>query len=344
MKKTILLLLTFTLVLLGCKSNVRDSSPTLLKNGIQFQQNKVTADDQHAKVIMKATGTVIPVEFSIRRAADPDQRMDVQGIVVDSGRGKVFGWIAKLNEAAHSATLKHFPQLEVLADPDQPFKVSGYASGESINRGDRCGPVSTTFTPEKSKVYLVEFQSAGGGCELHVYDTTQPQERIPVVVNSQDDGFANAVPGCKSATTSVNNQSVITNFCIKSIVLQPSQYRVSVNGQTVFSGTDYERVDFTKPVKEGVASGSCDEIVEAQAGTPSKPVALKDLPADLVAGCHVTADAEGRSQPFNKDAACDKVFYKAMAPLLGKVIAVEVARQCTVKIGAQAVFDDRFNF
>jgi hypothetical protein len=98
MKKTTLLLLSLVLTLPGCKSNVRDSSPTPLNNGIQLQQNKVTVDVQHAKVIMKATGNVVPVEFSIRRATDPDQRLDVQGTVVDSGRGKVFGWIAKLNQ------------------------------------------------------------------------------------------------------------------------------------------------------------------------------------------------------------------------------------------------------
>ncbi|PBJ25549.1 hypothetical protein BSG18_09850 [Pseudomonas ogarae] len=180
MKKASLLMLSLILTLPGCKSNVRDSSPTVLNDGIQLHQNKVTVDAQHAKVIMKATGNVVPVEFAIRRATDPDRRMDVQGTVVDSGRGKVFGWIAKLNETAHSATLKHFPQLEVQADPDQPFEVSGYATGESINRGYRCGPISTIFTPEKGKVYLAELQFVGGGCELHAYDITQPQERIPV--------------------------------------------------------------------------------------------------------------------------------------------------------------------
>ncbi|MPQ71810.1 hypothetical protein GC387_35080, partial [Pseudomonas sp. MWU12-2323] len=90
MKKTSLLILSMILILPGCKSNVRDSSPSLLKDGIQLRQNKVTADAQHAKVIMKASGATHPVEFSIRRATDPDQRMDVQGTVVDTGRGKVF--------------------------------------------------------------------------------------------------------------------------------------------------------------------------------------------------------------------------------------------------------------
>jgi hypothetical protein len=180
MKRTLLLVLSSLLTLQGCKPNVRDSSPTLVNDGIQLHQNKVLVDTQHAKVIMKASGATYPVEFSIRRAADPDQRMDVQGTVADTGRGKVFGWIAKVNETVHSATLKHFPQLEVQADPDQPFEVSGYASGESIGTGYRCGPLRSTFTPERSKVYLVEFQFVGDRCEQHVYDVTQPQERILV--------------------------------------------------------------------------------------------------------------------------------------------------------------------
>ena len=119
------LLLSIMLTLTGCHSNVRDSSPSLLKDGIQLQQKKVTTDEQHAKVIMKATGYTYPVEFSVRRASDPDRRMEVLGTVVDSGRGKVFAWIAKLNEAANSATFKHFPQLETQANADEPFEVSG---------------------------------------------------------------------------------------------------------------------------------------------------------------------------------------------------------------------------
>lgn len=74
---------------------------------------------------MKATGYTYPVEFSIRRAIEPDRRMEVLGTVVDSGRGKVFGWIARLNEAANSATFKRFPQLEAQANADEPFEVSG---------------------------------------------------------------------------------------------------------------------------------------------------------------------------------------------------------------------------
>lgn len=163
-------------------------------------------------------------------------------------------------------------------------------------------------------------------------------------VNSPDAAFTHATPGCKLATATVNNQPVTTRFCIKSLAFQPSQYRVSVNDQAVFTGTDYERVAFEKTVKEGAVSGGCNELIEVQESSTQKPLPLKDLSAELIAGCHITADAEGNSQAFSKDVACDKVFYKGMLPLLGKVMPVEIARQCTVKVGPQTVFEERFNF
>jgi hypothetical protein len=186
MKKIPLLFLGLILTLPACTSNTRDSSPTLATDGIQLQQKKVAVDPLHAKVIMKASGDTVPVEFSIRRAADADPRMDVQGTVVDTGRGKVFGWIAKLNETVHSATLKHFPQLEVLAEPDQLLEVSGVASGQRVAGYYRCGPLKSAFKPQRGKVYLVEFQFVGSLCEQHVYDVTSPPQRIPFATDATD--------------------------------------------------------------------------------------------------------------------------------------------------------------
>lgn len=162
-------------------------------------------------------------------------------------------------------------------------------------------------------------------------------------VSSPDTSFTQATPGCKSASADVNGKPVATQFCIKTIAFKPSQYRVTVNDQVLFTGTDYERVAFTKTIKEGPAKGGCDELIELQ-GSGSKAVALSELPTDLVASCRITADANGKSQAFSKDAACDKVFYTALTPLLGKVIPVEVARQCSVSVGEQKVFDQRFDF
>jgi len=178
--KPALVTLTLAFALSGCHSNVRDSSPSLLKDGVQLQQNTVAVDAQHAKVVMKASGSTIPVEFSIRRADDPDRRMEELGTVVDSGRGKVFGWIAKLNEVGNSAVAKRFPQLETQADADKTIEVSGYANGPRTGVLHTCGPVSNSFTPERGKAYLVEFEFVGGSCEQHVYDVTQPEQRIPV--------------------------------------------------------------------------------------------------------------------------------------------------------------------
>jgi hypothetical protein len=162
-------------------------------------------------------------------------------------------------------------------------------------------------------------------------------------VSSPETTFTQATPGCKAATAEVNGKPVATQFCIKAIAFKPSQYRVTVNDQVLFTGTDYQRVAFTKTIKEGLAKGACNELTELH-GAGSKIVPLNELPTELVAGCRITADADGNSQAFSKDAACDKVFYKSLAPLLGKMIPVEVARQCTVTVGEQTVFDQRFNF
>ncbi|MFJ2711187.1 hypothetical protein ACIOZM_09875 [Pseudomonas sp. NPDC087346] len=171
------LLLPLVFLIAGCHSNVRDFFPSFLSDGVQLQQKMVTPDPPYAKIIMKASGYTYPVEFSVRRAADPDQRMEVLGTVVDSGRGQVFGWIAKLNEAANSATFKHFPQLETQTNADEPIVVSGHSTGMGNGNTYSCGPLNSSFTPERSKVYLVEFQFVGQGCEQHVYDVTRPGQR-----------------------------------------------------------------------------------------------------------------------------------------------------------------------
>lgn len=160
---------------------------------------------------------------------------------------------------------------------------------------------------------------------------------------SSPDAFTQADPGCKTANAEVDGKPVSTQFCIKATVLKPSEYRVRVNDQVLFAGTDYKRVDFTKNLKEGPARVACNGVVDIQK-LHGKTVALNELPAELVAGCRITADAAGNAQPFVKDAACDEVFYKAMYPLLGPMLPVEVARQCTVTVAEQTVFDQRFKF
>lgn len=194
MKKVTFLVLAVALA--GCQSNVRNSAPSLLKDGVQLQQKQVVADAEHAKIIMKSTGSTYPVQFSVRRAADPDLRPEILGRVIDSGRGKVFGWIAKMNEVANSAAVKRFPQLELQADPGQAIELIGESRvvqkhglfPDSVIYD--CGPMRSTFKPEKQKTYLVEFVIIGKGCEQHVYDVTQPNERVPVTTEQGAAGAA----------------------------------------------------------------------------------------------------------------------------------------------------------
>ena len=53
--KRIALLSLVTLALCACQSNQRDSSPSLLKDGVQLRQKTVAVDAEHAKVIMKVS-------------------------------------------------------------------------------------------------------------------------------------------------------------------------------------------------------------------------------------------------------------------------------------------------
>lgn len=173
-------LLSLALVLCACQSNQRDSSPTLLKDGIQFRQKTVTVDAEHAKVIMKAVGGNNPVKFAISREGDPDQRPEILGTVVYNGEGQVFNWIAKTVQTVTSAGFRRFPQLETQADPGKKLTVFGSAG--SIGNGDfySCVPPVSTFVPEKAKVYLVEFQfsPSRSACMQQVFDITDPANRV----------------------------------------------------------------------------------------------------------------------------------------------------------------------
>ena len=173
-------LLSLALALCACQSNQRDSSPTLLKDGIQLRQKTVAVDADHAKVVMKAYGGTAPVEFAVRREGDADQRMETLGTVMDTGEGRVFNWIAKLNQTVASAGFKRFPQLEIQADPGKKLTVSSTARASRPGVYSVCGPVFSNFVPERAKVYLVEFQFKGDRCVQQVFDVTDPANRVVV--------------------------------------------------------------------------------------------------------------------------------------------------------------------
>ncbi len=184
-------LLSLVLALCACQSNERDSSPSLLKDGIQLRQKTVAVDADHAKVVMKAYGGTAPVEFSVLREGDTDQRMETLGTVMDNGEGRVFNWIAKVNQTVASAALKRFPQLEIQADPGKKLLVSSTSKYSRPGIYSICGPLFSSFVPERAKVYLVEFQFKGSMCAQQVFDVTDPANRVLV---------EGAVSGVKSGT------------------------------------------------------------------------------------------------------------------------------------------------
>ncbi|MGB8921750.1 MAG: hypothetical protein WCC61_09605 [Pseudomonas sp.] len=210
--KTVVMMALF-LGLCGCVTDSRSSAPSLWTDGIMLEQKTVTVDELHAKVIMQASGDAAnPVDFEVVRGNDLDKRPDKLGTVVKPFRNKVGAWFSRLN----SAVSKQFPQLEIQADPGQTLQVGGsstvrsqipapgyrtlynedYVFNPSKNKYEKkvtanptvssdytCGPITSTFVPEKQKVYLAEFVfvDRGEGCELQVYDITQPTLHVPVV-------------------------------------------------------------------------------------------------------------------------------------------------------------------
>lgn len=156
--------------------------------------------------------------------------------------------------------------------------------------------------------------------------------------------FATAKPGCQSETREIAGQVIKTDFCIHAIPFKPSQYLVRVNDETAFQGDDYQRVVFHKTLKNGTASGSCYELIELRSGTSESNVELAQLSSDLIQGCAIKADSQGRSMAFEKTPECDKAFYPGLLPLLGKVVPVETARQCSVSLDGKVVFSGNFHF
>lgn len=63
-----------------------------------------------------------------------------------------------------------------------PIRTSPSSTAGSQGNGVycNCGQVMSTFSPETAKVYLVEFQFKGERCEQHVFDVTDPAQRVLV--------------------------------------------------------------------------------------------------------------------------------------------------------------------
>jgi hypothetical protein len=156
-------------------------------------------------------------------------------------------------------------------------------------------------------------------------------------------GASVAFAECQSETRDVQGSAATAEVCIASPgMFKPNRVTASINGKAVFSGTDYEDVVFDGQHQQHVVSGGCNEMVTVMDMATMKGAAIAVLPDSLVSECRITADADGQSQPFEKDAACGKTFYSALNPLLGKMMPTADAKRCTVLLDGVEILSREF--
>lgn len=155
--------------------------------------------------------------------------------------------------------------------------------------------------------------------------------------------LAMAGSGCQTDKRDINGVATETKICIvPSGAFKPNHVIAAINGKKVFKGTDYADVDFKGSYKQQRISGGCVESVVVMEMATMKAAPVASLPPDLVSACHISADANGGSMPFAKDAACGKVFSSALIPLLGKIVPTSDSRRCTLSLDGVEVFSKDF--
>jgi hypothetical protein len=153
--------------------------------------------------------------------------------------------------------------------------------------------------------------------------------------------FSKAKPGCKSQTANFKGKSIQSTVCMKKILFKPSRYLAKIGDKVIFSGNDYKKVIFDSKYENVSVSGGCSATVKLST-SGNKTIAFSKLPVELVKACKIKELTNGQSSSFMKDESCDKVFYKAVAPLLGTVYPTEASRQCIIKLEDSGVFNQSF--
>jgi hypothetical protein len=147
---------------------------------------------------------------------------------------------------------------------------------------------------------------------------------------------------CIEQSTAVNGTPAAIRWCIASQMFQPRKYAVTLDGKSIFSGTDYTRVNFSNQTRDGLIKGHCEEHITLVDNQTSLPVMLAVIPNSTVEACKIESTQDGRSARFVKTEACDVHFYPDLAPLLGPIIPVENLRRCTIDLNNTRIFDGIF--
>lgn len=156
-------------------------------------------------------------------------------------------------------------------------------------------------------------------------------------------GASVAFAECQSETRKLNDSPTKVEVCIASAgMFKPNTVTASINGKSVFKGTDHEDVVFDGRYEQQSVSGGCNEMVTIMDMATMKGAPIAMLPDGLVSECRITADADGHALPFEKDATCNKTFYSALNPLIGKVMPAADAKRCRVLLGGVEVLSKEF--
>jgi hypothetical protein len=156
-------------------------------------------------------------------------------------------------------------------------------------------------------------------------------------------GASTAFAECQAEVRELNGSPAKAEVCIASAgMFKPNNVTASVNGKSVFSGTDYEDVVFESRYEQKSVSGGCNEMVTIMEMATMKGAPIADLPDNLVSECRITSDEDGLALPFEKDATCNKIFYSSLNPLLGKVMPAANAKRCTVLLDGVEILSKEF--
>ncbi|NML32841.1 tetratricopeptide repeat protein [Paraburkholderia antibiotica] len=150
------------------------------------RESALSSNADDAKLIFRSKGMPMGVMYWTSESATQCAGFQPVGKVFDSGRDVLLPWIARMTESFNKGIDRTEVSREQILKPGTPIQVKGLTGastpdGSPDTRYPYCGPLVTTFTPEKARTYLVEFVFNGTqSCSQRVSDITNPAKLAAV--------------------------------------------------------------------------------------------------------------------------------------------------------------------
>ncbi len=185
------LIVCLVFLMAGCahRKSVDDGEIKKGKTHDVASEMKESSSNDASKLVFKSRGMPAIVAYSISSSPENCQGFERVGRVFDSGRGVLLPWIANLTEKANKGINRAEVSRERKVQAGVPVQIMGYSRWSNSNANalqtiiwsQSCGPLVTSFRPEASRTYLVEFVFGGAnGCQQQISDITNPEQPIPV--------------------------------------------------------------------------------------------------------------------------------------------------------------------